>query len=172
MAIDWRPLRPIRTSAALIVRKESGGRWRFDMLFDAGEPAPDDVIYLEAPINKMAQVQFKLCNAFDDDAPFSAYFAQDSAPIFSVHPAQGVLTRAGTAGTLFTVGYTPTEYGKPVKGTLIVLTDDMQWSYEVRGGHPQYDAPRVMGTKVDHVLDPSISTRLDMAASSFCVMPT
>ena len=129
-------------------------------MLEAGEPAPDDVIYLEAPINKTAQVQFKLCNAFDMDAPFTAYFSQDSASIFSIGPAQGVLPRAGTAGSLFTVSYTPVEYGKPVRGTLVVLTEDMQWSYEVRGGHPQYEAPRPTKSTVDHVLDPSISMRL------------
>ena len=26
IAVDWRPLRPVRTSAALIIRKQSGGR--------------------------------------------------------------------------------------------------------------------------------------------------
>ena len=61
---------------------------------------------------------------------------------------------------LFTVSYTPVEYGKPVKGRLIVLTEEMQWSYEVRGQHPHYEAPTPMTTKVDHVLDPSISQRL------------
>jgi len=160
MAVDWRPLRPVRTSAALIVRKQSGGRWRYDLVLEAGEPQPDDVIYIESPINKTAQVQFKLCNAFDEDAPFQAYFSADSASVFTVSPGGGVLTRAGTAGTLFTVSYTPVEYGKPVRGTLIVLTDEMQWSYEVRGMHPQYAAPQVMHTKVDHVLDPSLSLRL------------
>jgi len=160
MAVDWRPLRPVRTSAALVVRKASGGRWRFDLVFEASEPAPDDIIYLEAPIHKTAQVQFKLCNAFDDEAAYTAYFSQESPSIFAVTPMQGVLPRAGTAGALFTVSYTPTEYGKPVRGTLVILTDDMQWSYEVRGGHPQYQAPMVLHTKVDHVLDPSISMRL------------
>ena len=160
MAVDWRPLRPVRTSAALIVRKQSGGRWRYDIILEAGEPQPDDIIYIESTINKTAQVQFKLCNAFDEDAPFVAYFSSDSASVFTVSPGQGVLTRAGTAGTLFTVSYTPIEYGKPVKGTLVVLTEEMQWSYEVRGQHPQYDPPVPMATKVDHVLDPAISHRL------------
>ena len=160
MAVDWRPLRPVRTSAALIVRKQSGGRWRFDLVLEAGEPAPDDVIFIESPINKTAQVQFKLCNAFDEDTPFQAYFSSDSASVFTVTPGQGMLTRAGTAGTLFTVSYTPVEYGKPVRGTLVVLTEEMQWSYEVRGQHPHYAAPNVMTTKVDHVLDPALSQRL------------
>ena len=160
MAVDWRPLRPVRTSAALVVRKQSGGRWRYDVVLDAGEPQPDDVIYIEAPINKTAQVQFKLCNAFDEDAPFQAFFSSESASVFTVSPSSGVLTRAGTAGTLFTVSYTPVEYGKPVRGMLVVLTDEMQWSYEVRGVHPQYAAPVPTSTRVDHVLDPSISMRL------------
>ena len=160
MAVDWRPLRPVRTSAALIVRKQSGGRWRYDLVLEAGEPQPDDVIYIESPIHKTAQVQFKLCNAFDEDAPFQAYFSADSASVFTVSPGSGILTRAGTAGTLFTVSYTPVEYGKPVRGTLVVLTDEMQWSYEVRGMHPQYTAPQPMSTKVDHVLDPAMSMRL------------
>ncbi len=143
------------------MRKNSGGRWRYDLTFEAGEPAPDDVIYLEAPIHKTAQVQFKLCNAFDDDAAaYTAYFSTNSASVFSVNPMQGVLSRAGTAGALFTVAYTPAEYGKPVRGTLIILTEEMQWSYEVRGGHPPYEIPRVAHSTIDHVLDPSISMRL------------
>jgi len=36
----------------------------------------------------------------------------------------------------------------------------MQWSYEVRGGHPPYEIPRVAHSTIDHVLDPSISMRL------------
>ena len=131
-----------------------------DIVLEAGEPQPDDVIVIEAPIHKTAQVQFKLCNAFDEDAPFQAYFSSESATVFNVTPGHGVLTRAGTAGTLFTVSYTPVEYGKPVKGRLIVLTEEMQWSYEVRGQHPHYEAPNPMHTKVDHVLDPNLSLRL------------
>ena len=110
--------------------------------------------------DKTAKVQFKLCNAFDEEVPFSAYLAQDSSSVFAISPAQGLLPRAGTAGTLFTISYTPTEYGKQVRGTLIILTDEMQWSYDVRGGHPQYEAPRPSRSTVDHVLDPSLSTRL------------
>lgn len=160
MSIDWQPLRPLRTSAALVVRKASGGRWRYDMVLEAGEPSPDDIITIEAPIHKTAHVQFKLCNAFDVDAPFAAYFTPDSTSVFTVSPMAGVLTRAGTAGSLFTIAYTPVEYGKQVRGTLVVLTDEMQWTYAVRGSHPLYEVPTVAKTKVDHVLDPSLSMRL------------
>ena len=33
------------------------------------------------------------------------------------------------------------EYGKPMRGTLVILSDEMQWSYEVRGSHPHYVQP-------------------------------
>ena len=141
MAVDWRPLRPIRSSAALVVQKNSGGRWRYDITLEAGEPEPDDVIYIESAINKMSAVSFRLANVFNADAPFTAYFTPDSPAVFSVSPVAGILSRAGTAGQVFTVSYAPIEYGKPVRGTLIVLTDEMQWSYEVCGMHPQYAAP-------------------------------
>ena len=67
------------------------------------------------------------------DAPFSAYFSPESPSVFSVVPAAGVLGRVGTDGQMFTISYSPLEYGKVVRGTLIVLTDEMQWSYDVRG---------------------------------------
>merc|ERR1711918_54590 len=54
----------------------------------------------------------------------------------------GTLSRAGTLGELFTISYTPLEYGKVQSGTLIILTDEMQWSYDVRGSHPKYAAPQ------------------------------
>jgi uncharacterized protein YndB with AHSA1/START domain len=66
--------------------------------------------------------------------------------------------RAGE-GELFTISYLPLEYGKAVRGTLIVLTDEMQWSYDVRGTHPKYTAPRGEA-QVETVLDATVSRRL------------
>ena len=38
--------------------------------------------------------------------------------------------------------FTPREYhGKPLVGKLVVQTEEMQWSYEVRGTHPKYVPP-------------------------------
>jgi len=55
----------------------------------------------------------------------------ESPGVFSVSPQQGLLSSLADGGTNFTVSYAPVEYGKPLKGTLVVLTDEMQWSYEV-----------------------------------------
>ena len=105
------------------------------------------------------QVSFRLANAFDMDAPFTAYFSPESPAVFSVVPAAGVLGRVGTDGQLFTLAYSPLEYGKVVRGTLIVLTDEMQWSYDVRGAQPRYAAPRGEA-QVESTLDPRVSQRL------------
>ena len=130
------------------------------MMLEATEPEPDDIIEIEASINKTAKVSFKLANPFDVDAPFTAYFSPESPSVFSVTPAAGVLTRAGAGGQLFTISYTPLEYGKAVRGTLLILTDEMQWSYDVRGSHPKYSAPRGQAA-VDTTHDPELQSRLD-----------
>jgi len=141
MSLDWRPLRPIRSSCALIVRKSSGGRWRYELALEAGDPEPDDTIHIESGINKSSAVTFRLSNAFDCEIPFRAFFTSDSPSVFTVTPVVGVLPRAGTQGNLFTVAYTPLEYGKQMRGTLVILSDEMQWSYEVYGTHPHYQTP-------------------------------
>jgi hypothetical protein len=122
ISLDWRPLRPIRSSCALIVRKSSGGRWRYEIALEAGDPEPDDVIHIEAGINKTSAVSFRLANAFDSDANYQAFFTSDSPSVFTVTPVVGVLPRAGTPGTLFTVAYTPIEYGKPMRGMLVIVS--------------------------------------------------
>jgi len=120
----------------------------------------DDVLVIEAALNKTSAVSFKLANSFDAEAPFTAYFTPDSPTVFSVSPVAGVLPPAGTPGTLLTVAYSPIEYGKLVRGTLVILTEDMQWSYEVRGAHPVYEVPQVSGSRVDHTLRPELTQRL------------
>ena len=167
MALSWSPLRPIRCSAALVVQKATGGRWRYDLTLDAGEPEPDDVIVIEAAIHKTSAVSFKLNNAFDADAPFVAQFTPESPSAFSVKPAAGDLARAGADGTLFTVAYSPIEYGKVVRGTLVIRTADVQWSYEVRGKEPPYQVPNVGGGRVDHQLDPNVTSQLGGSTKNF-----
>ena len=80
-----------------------------------GEAEADDVISIEAAIGKTSAVSFKLSNVFEADAAFIAYFTPESPAVFSVRPPAGILSSAGSDGQLFTVGYSPTEYGKALK---------------------------------------------------------
>ncbi|CAD7959898.1 unnamed protein product [Amoebophrya sp. A25] len=160
MRVQFAPLRPFSTNAFLVFSKlKGGGRWRFNLALEAQEPPVDDIIEIESPLNKPASVAFKLWNHSASYAEFDAFFDSDSAAEFSVSPTQGVLEPAGNPmGTTFVVSYRPTEYGKQVQGRLVIQTEDVMWSYLVKGLHPKYVAP---------VIDkPRISTRLsrDLAA--------
>jgi len=150
--VKLRPLRPFTALCNLVVHQAGAGRWRFDVKIDVAEPEVDDLIVIESPLNKSASVAFRLTNATAAYAEFEAYFAADSAYEFAVSPTSGVLEPAGKQGTPFVITYRPTEYGKPVTGRLIIQTEDVFWSYAVKGSIPKYSAPTVDV--------PRVSTRL------------
>jgi hypothetical protein len=161
----FEPLRPVETSIELLLMKASGGRWRYSILLEASEPEVDDVIEIEAPLGRGASVSFRLFNSLSGFAPFRAYFTPDSPPEFTVFPAEGVLeppseTETGEGGTPFLISYAPKEYGKQLIGRLVILTTEMQWTYEVRGQHPKYVAPTDMEPKVDSRLPIEMASQL------------
>jgi hypothetical protein len=50
------------------------------------------------------------------------------------------------------VSFTPTEYGKMFIGRLVVLTELMQWTFEVRGTHASYSAPVITESRISNRL--------------------
>mmetsp|Transcript_76352 Transcript_76352/g.221693 ORF Transcript_76352/g.221693 Transcript_76352/m.221693 type:complete len:2886 (+) Transcript_76352:129-8786(+) len=152
LKVKLAPLRPFVAMCNLVITRASGGRWRFDVKLEATEPEVDDTISIQSPLNKPASVAFRLTNHSSVYAEFDAFFDAESAYEFTVSPTSGVLEPAGTSGTTFVITYKPTEYGKPVQGKLIIQTEDVYWSYLVKGTHPKYSAP---------VADkPKVATRL------------
>merc|ERR1740121_1579087 len=139
--VRFSPLRPFVAMCNLVITRASGGRWRYDLKLEATEPEVDDTISIQSPLNKPASVAFRLSNHTSVYAEFEAFFDAESAYEFTVSPTSGVLEPSGTSGTTFIITYKPTEYGKPVQGKLIVQTEDVYWSYLVRGTHPKYSAP-------------------------------
>ena len=89
-------------------------------------------------------------------AEFTAHFTADSAAEFVVHPKQGLLEPYGKEGTNFIVSFTPTEYGKAKIGKLVIQTEEMQWTYEIRGSHPQYKIPQVGGGRIANKLSKDV----------------
>jgi hypothetical protein len=104
-------------------------------------------------MNKTASVSFKMTNQFDEEAPFRAYFAMDSAAEFTVQPVTGTLGAYSSDGTTFVVSFRPEAYGRIYTGKLVVETDEMQWTYAVVGDQPRYDPPSDVSTKVDARVD-------------------
>mmetsp|Transcript_20679 Transcript_20679/g.39293 ORF Transcript_20679/g.39293 Transcript_20679/m.39293 type:complete len:2902 (+) Transcript_20679:155-8860(+) len=160
------PLRPFVAMCSLLINQASGGRWRFDLKLEATEPEVDDTISIQSPLNKPASVAFRLCNHTNAYAEFDAFFDAESAYEFTVQPTSGVLEPSGTTGTTFIITYKPTEYGKPVQGKLIIQTQEVYWSYLVRGTHPKYSAPVADRPKVVTRLSKDVQQRSSEATAT------
>jgi len=93
-------------------------------------------------------------------AAAQAFFTLESPTELLVHPPQGVLPPYGSEGVNIVVSFTCKEYGKPRVGKLVIETEDMRWTYEVRGTHPEFRAPSV-AARVEHKLDRTVAARLD-----------
>ena len=93
-------------------------------------------------------------------ADFGAFFTADSAGEFQVYPKSGLLEPYGKEGTNFIVSFTPTEYGKMKMGRLVIQTEEMQWTYEIRGSHPQYKIPNVAGGRIENKLSKELTKQL------------
>jgi hypothetical protein len=58
------------------------------------------------------------------------------------------------------VSFTPTEYGKMKIGKLVIQTEEMQWTYEIRGSHPHYQIPKVQGGRIENRLSKEVLTNM------------
>jgi hypothetical protein len=155
----------------LLVAKSSGGRWKYNMLLEAAPPDIDDTITIECELNKSSAVSFKLANQFKAYAEFKAYFTEASDPCFTMNPSKGTLEPYGKEGTPFFITYTPNTYGGAKSGKLIIETDDMYWSYNIRGIPPVYRPPEVSGGRLDNRLSRQtehlLATQRTVASKNF-----
>ena len=155
-AMRFEPLRPYKTNTEFVIYKSTGGRWKFNVVFEALEPEVDDVISIQSPLHKTSSVSFKLNNHLKSYAEFHAFFTADSAAEFAIHPKAGMLEPYGKDGTNFIVSFTPTEYGKAKIGKMVIQTEEMQWTYEIRGSHPHYKIPEVGGGRIANKLSKDV----------------
>lgn len=146
-----------------IIYKSSGGRWKFNVIFEALDPEVDDSIVIQSPLNKTSSVSFKLSNHLKSFADFNAFFTTDSAAEFTVYPKNGQLEPYGKDGTNFIVSFTPTEYGKAKTGRLVIQTEEMQWNYEIKGSHPHYQIPKVQGGRIENKLSKDMQNKINSA---------
>jgi hypothetical protein len=159
--VKFSPMRPFRTEAELFIYKSSGGRWKFNLLIEAKAGAVDDTITIEAAMGHSASIRFKQTTKSKLFTPFQASFSQDSDPCFAVFPLEGLLEPYGRPSTQFTVTFTPTEYGAPKTAKLLIITEEMQWTYAIRGTHPLYRLPEVRGGRVDNRLSTGMQEKLN-----------
>ncbi|GLE07443.1 hypothetical protein PINS_up017680, partial [Pythium insidiosum] len=128
LVVQFEPLRPYRGSIYLLLQRKTGGLWRFE-------------VALDSTLNTTSSVTFQLRNQFREPAPFHAEFSAGSSSAFTVYPTQGVLPPFGSAdGASFVVSFTPTGYGKMQSGQLVIFTEEMQWTFNVKGAYPDLSA--------------------------------
>mmetsp|Transcript_4456 Transcript_4456/g.14438 ORF Transcript_4456/g.14438 Transcript_4456/m.14438 type:complete len:1214 (+) Transcript_4456:374-4015(+) len=151
--VVFEPMRVFSTSIDFIITKASGGRWRFEVQLEASEPDIDDTLVVESRVGAHGELLKAMNSGTETDANFTAFFTADSPTEFSVSPRKGTLPSldSGLSHDLV-VAFAPVEYGKEVFGKLVVRTDEMQWTFGVRGTHPRY-APPVVGPKVQTRLE-------------------
>jgi hypothetical protein len=80
--MKFEPLRPYKAHTELMIYKSSGGRWKFNVIFEALEPEVDDSITIQSPLHKTSSVSFRLNNHLKSNADFQAFFTHDSAAEF------------------------------------------------------------------------------------------
>ncbi|KAG5479150.1 hypothetical protein LSCM1_03003 [Leishmania martiniquensis] len=141
--LKFAPLRPLVGSGWVVVRGAEGGVWQYQVLLES-TPAPvDDTIVLYGEYKESTSASFDLYNVFPYRSTFFAYFTADSSKDFTVSPAHGVLLpfvpgqRGAATPTSVQISVHPSSRIPQVEGTLVVDTDDMQWTFRVLGkfGH-------------------------------------
>ncbi|KAK5875138.1 hypothetical protein CesoFtcFv8_027655 [Champsocephalus esox] len=145
--VIYSPLRPCRSrcSAVLAVQCVSGRIWEFSISLISTEPQVDDVIITEATeLGKTSAVGFHLTSTTRRPERFTAAFLPGSSSEFSVTPASGVLPPVGSPGAPFSLCFTPSTHGNH-RARLTIHTEDVQWTYEVRGETPP-DPPPICST--------------------------
>ena len=90
-SVNFIPLRPFSVTVGLVIRKATGGMWRYDVDLEALPPDPDDIIQIEAPLGRTESVSFHLTNIFPSNDPFTAYFTPETPSEFTVMPTKGVI---------------------------------------------------------------------------------
>ena len=81
-------------------------------------------------------------------------------------PPQPVAGQAAPPAPIM-VKYFAKEYGKTQIGKLVILTEDQQWTYVIRGEQPAYQPPdkTKMPIHIDNKIDAVMSARLQSQAS-------
>ncbi|XP_008588428.1 PREDICTED: putative uncharacterized protein CXorf30, partial [Galeopterus variegatus] len=128
------PKKPLWSHVTLKIDCITYGIWRFPITLVATEPDVDDVMDIEGVgLFKESVIDFRLTSQTRNSEPFTAYFLPGSDPEFFVRPQVGELLPFDTDGTLIIVGFKPQMYSRIYKGTLVIQTEHMYWSYDING---------------------------------------
>ncbi|KAI6653286.1 hypothetical protein LOD99_3810 [Oopsacas minuta] len=129
------PYKAIKTNCVLEVEFE-GCLWRISLKLRSTLPEPDDVINIRA--KKVGgiptSVFFSLNSGCDEDKNFHAYLDKNSDPSFTIAPLSGTLPKRGSdLLAKITANFRPVKYGCEAHGLVVVETNNMLWTYALKG---------------------------------------
>ncbi|DBA78771.1 TPA: putative protein fap47 [Trebouxia sp. C0004] len=170
--VIFEPQKTFSAKVQLVVEKSTGGRWRFELRLEATQPDVDGSVTIQAAPGQSALGPVMLYSPADQPEPFTCHFTHDSSISFDVSPSEGVLPVRPTPGQAapqapIMVKYFAKGYGKTQIGKLVILTEDQQWTYIIRGEQPTYQPPDKsrMSIHFDNQIDPEMNARLQSPAS-------
>ena len=137
---DLHPKKPFTCAGTFTVSLANGGRWKYAVQFDVGEPKYYDTLNIVTCLNVKKGVQFRVFNCGRGKS-FRAFFKENSDAGFGISPVSGDLLNHSANGTLFTVTFLPKEYGKTRKARLVIETSDRYYLFLIRGKFKKYSPP-------------------------------
>lgn len=114
-------------------------------------------------MNKVAKAKVYLDEIIEEDTEFHAYFMQGSAQELSISQSDGILepNESEIAEMPFDIVFLPRTYGKLVRGTLIIDTEESEYIFDIFGKMPDYIPPQVSNGAIDTTMPESARTRID-----------
>jgi hypothetical protein len=148
--VKFLPHKPFSTSASILIKRRTGGIWKYRAFFEAVLPEYDGEIVLRHEGDRPVSSSFELASTFELALPFEAYFNEEAAADFTVSPKKGLLKGKDGGPNVFTVSFRDlnSRYNVNAEADLIIEVEDFIWLFKVIAIVPKYKPPEG-GPKTD-----------------------
>ena len=86
--VIFEPQKTVSSKVGMVIEKSTGGRWRFELKFEATQPDVDGSITIQAGPGQSAMGPVQLFSPTDQPEHFTCHFTHDSSISFDVAPSQ------------------------------------------------------------------------------------
>ena len=159
--VDFTPKRPIDAVLHISAENPAKQKWRFPLKLHIEPSMATSKIVLESTLNKLQTAKVVVDDAILEPAEFHAYFMQGSATELSLSKSDGIIepTQTDTTEMPFQIMFLPKTYGKLVRGTLIIDTEEAEYVFDVYGKMPDYLPPQIKKACIDTSMPESARLR-------------
>ena len=137
--------KPISNTLSLIIENPMDQKWKFSFRVQIARSGTMKTMIVESPLNCLARYPIIIDAPIHQKTPFTADFAPGSSEELQLSADQGVLEVSLQPHNVLPVEilFTPTTYGKQMRGVLVIETIDAEYMIEVIGRFPSYMPPIV-----------------------------